>query len=487
MKKAAALLAVALLILIAVLAANTWRQPSRQPDATAAVPPAVDQAAALDRLGAAVRLPTIASADDPKASSAEFLKLHKLLEASFPRIHATLKREVINQHSLLYTWPGSDPAAKPVLLLAHMDVVPVEASSAQEWRQPGFSGVVAGGYIWGRGTWDNKGNLFSQFEAVEALLAAGFKPKQTIYLASGADEETGGVYGAQAIAALLKQRGVRLDYVIDEGLVVTEGLVPGLSMPVGLIGVAQKGYMTVTLSVTEPHAGHAAQPPRESTIGILSAGLAKLESHPFPTRMSGVTLQMFEHLAPEMPGVSRVAMSNLWLFGPVVKSQLARTDTARALLHTTTAITVLRAGLKDNVLPARAEALVNFRILPGDSSDSVIARVREVIDDPRIEVQKPPSPLEPSPVASTETRAYATIAKSVRQTFAGSVVAPSLLTARADGGFFEGVADNVYLFTPVRMGKEDTGRLHGINERISVKNYAEMITFYHQLIRNTAS
>jgi carboxypeptidase PM20D1 len=486
-KKAAALLAIALLALLAVLAFNTWRLQSVQPAVQPAPPPALDQTAALERLGAAVRLQTIASADDPKASSAEFLKLHRHLEASFPRIHAALKREVINGHSLLYTWTGSDASAKPILLLAHMDVVPVEASSAGDWQQPGFSGAVAGGYIWGRGTWDNKGNLFSQFEAVEALLAAGFKPRQTIYLASGADEEVGGARGAQAIAALLKQRGVHLDFVLDEGLVLTEGLVPGMAAPVGLIGVAQKGYMTATLSVTLPQAGHAAQPPREGAIGILSAGLARLEAHPFPTRLSGVTLQMFEALAPEMPLAKRVPISNLWLFGPIVKSQLAATDTARALLHTTTALTVLRAGEKENVLPSRAEALVNFRIIPGDTVDGVLARVREVLDDPRIEVRKPPQPLEPSPVASTQSRAYGMLAQSIRQTFPGSVVAPGLLTARADGGFFEAVADNVYLFTPVRMGPDDTGRLHGINERVSVKNYVEMINFYHRLIVNAAS
>lgn len=394
---------------------------------------------------------------------------------------------MINGHALLYTWTGSDPALKPLLLLSHQDVVPVEAASAGAWHQPGFSGAIADGFVWGRGAWDNKSNLMSQLEAVETLLAAGFTPRRTVYIAAGADEEVGGLRGARAIALLLRQRGVRLDFVIDEGLVVTEGMVPGVAAPVGLIGVVQKGYLTLELAVHQAQSGHAAMPPRESVIAILAAGLERLQAHPFPARLAGVPRRMLERLAPEMPWTSRVAMANLWLFRPLVERQLAATDAGRAQLQTTAAITLVRGGEKENVLPSHAEALVNFRTLPGEGADSVITHVREVLGDARIEVNKMPGALEASRTASVDAPAYKTIEQTIREVFPGSAVSPGLLNAHADGGYFDDIADNVYLFSPVRMRPEDAGRFHGVDERIAVKNYLEMINFYYRLVSNAAS
>jgi len=486
-----------LLALIAVVAVNTWRTSSRQIAAAPVAPLKMDEAAAAERLAAAVRIATVSSASDPKASSAAFEAMHRHLEQSFPRVHAQLKHERIgtgangaagpNDYALLYTWPGRDSAAKPVLLMAHMDVVAVDEASAAQWAQPGFSGAIKDGYIWGRGAWDNKSNLMSQLEAIETLLASGFQPRQTIMLFSCADEEVDGLRGSNAAAALMKQRGVRFDFVIDEGLVVTQGLMPGVAAPAALIGIAQKGYVTAELSVDLPKGGHSSMPPRESVIGTLSAGLARLQANDYETRLDGVPARMLEHLGPEMGFPNNVVMANLWLFRPLVASKLAASDTTRAQLHTTTAITVMNGGIKDNILPSRAQALVNFRILPGETSDSVIEHVRRAVNDPRITVTKPNhSVFEPTRVASITSSGYQAIEKSIREVFPGSVVAPGLFTARADAGYFDGVADNVYLFSPVRMGVDDGARFHGVNERISVANYIEMINFYHRLLRNAA-
>ena len=232
-----------LVLLAAVVAINTVRKGSRQLPVEPLAPVAVDAAAVAARLADAVRLQTLSSRDDAQLSADQFKALHALLQARFPRVHAALQREVVDDLSLLYTWKGADPQARPMMLMAHQDVVPVAPGTEGDWEVPPFAGEVKDGFIWGRGSWDDKGNLLSQMEAVEMLLASGYQPPRTIYLAYGADEEVGGARGAQQIAALLQQRGVRLDFVLDEGLLVLEGLMPGIAKPTALIGVAEKGYM----------------------------------------------------------------------------------------------------------------------------------------------------------------------------------------------------------------------------------------------------
>lgn len=476
----------ALLLVALTLGLNTAMKASRQVAVSARAPLPVDEAGAVTRLQQAVRIRTVSDMVNAQANAAEFLKFHRHLETSFPLLHAQLKRETISDYTLLYRWEGRDATAKPILLMAHMDVVPVDAQTEAAWEQPGFSGALAGGYVWGRGVWDNKSNLMSQFEAIEMLLRSGFRPKQTIYLLLGADEEVNGVRGAGGTAALMRQRGTRFDFVLDEGLVITQGIVPGIAAPVGLIGIAQKGYMTADLSVRFAKGGHSSMPPQESVIGVLSEGLARIERQPFKPALTGVPAEMFERLAPEMTFPNRLFMSNLWLFGPLVLNKLAQSDATRAQLHTTTALTIFQGGIKENVIPAEAHAKANFRILPGQTSDSVIEATRAKVADARIEVKKPDTVFEPSRISSSQARGYQLIERTVREVFPGTVVSPGLFTARADAGYFDALADNVYLFSPVRVGPADTARFHGINERIAVANYIEMVRFFHQLIRNAA-
>ena len=225
------------LLLAATLGINTARKGSRQLEVPPIARLPVDDAAVAQRLAEAVRLRTESSRDDAQANVGQFLQFHALLQQRFPLVHAQLKREVVGDLSLLYTWPGSDAGAAPVMLMAHQDVVPVAPGTEGDWAQPPYSGAIEGGYVWGRGSWDDKGNLMSQLEAVEMLLASGFTPQRTIYLAFGADEEVGGLRGAAQIAALLQERKVRLDFVIDEGLLILDGVMPGLLIPVA-IGVS---------------------------------------------------------------------------------------------------------------------------------------------------------------------------------------------------------------------------------------------------------
>jgi len=481
-----------LVLLIAVaVGVNTLRKGSRQIAVAPLAAIEVDEAAAT-RLSEAVRLNTTSSREDASLNAEQFRALHKLLETRFPKIRASLKRETVDELSLLYTWEGADPKAKPILLMAHQDVVPVAPGTEGDWQVPPFSGEIKDGFVWGRGAWDDKGNLMAQMEAVEMLLAGGYKPPRTIYLAFGADEEVGGARGAAKIAGVLKERKVQLNFVIDEGLLVLDGVLPGLKQPVALVGVAEKGYMSVLLTISSTP-GHSSMPPRNgsSAIAMMSAALTRLEDEQLPGGIRGVAGEMFDTLTPEMGGFSRVALSNLWLFGPVVKKQLEGAGSTNAMLRTTTALTMVNAGNKENVLPGRAEATVNFRILPGDTREQVLehmrSKVRTAVPVDQVQLFVLPGAVDASKVAPTDSAQYQVLNKTIREVFPDALVAPGLMVAGTDSIHYGAISDHIFKFSPIRANAEDLKRFHGTNERLSIAGYADAIRFYHRLISEMAA
>jgi len=485
-KKVLAVALAAIGVLAVAVGVNTARSGSRQLVVEKAPALAIDEAAVAQRLGEALRFVTISDYKDADANSAEFDKLHAHLQASFPRLHATLKRENVNGKALLYTWQGSDAKAAPVMWMAHQDVVPIAPGTEKNWEQQPFAGVVRDGFIWGRGSWDDKGNLYAQMEAIEMLLAAGFQPRRTVYLAYGADEEVGGKRGAAKIAELLKSRGVKLDYVLDEGLMIVHGMVPGLQPGAAMVGVAEKGYASYKLEL-ETAPGHSSMPPKDTAIGMMSKALVALEANPMPVRMAGLPQQSFEMMAPEMSGMNRVALSNFWLFKPMLERMLAKAPSTNALIRTTTALTIVNAGVKDNVLPGTASATVNFRLLPGDTLAGVEQHMRQVIGNDKVRITPDGDfNTEASRVARHDGTAFMAVNRTIRQVFPDVVVAPGLMIGATDSRYFDGLSDSVLKFGPVRAHPEDLPRFHGTNERMSVKGYADMIRFYHQLLKNSA-
>lgn len=480
-----------LFLLIVAVTIGTCAKSSRQISVTAISPIAIDEKAAVEHLAQAVRLNTVSSATDATLNRQNFFALHALLERQFPFVHKTLKREVVNGLSLLYTWQGSDATAKPILLMAHQDVVPIAPGTEGDWKVPPFSGTLKEGALWGRGSWDDKGNLIAQLEAVEMLVKSGFKPRRTVYLAYGADEEVSGLRGAAKIAALLKSRGVALDFVLDEGLFILSGALAGLKPPAALIAIAEKGYMSVELTIAATP-GHSSMPPKKGTsaIALLSQALLSLENDQMPASIRGVARGMFDALAPEMSGMSRVALSNLWLFGPLVLKQLESKGSSNAVLRTTTALTITQAGNKENVLPGRAKAIINFRLLPGDTRESVMEHVRKsvgkVVDAKDFEIKMLPGSKEASKVAPVDGSQYAAINKTVREVFPDAIVAPGLMVAATDSVHFEPICDNIFKFSPIRATNDDLKLFHGTNERLRIKDYVEAIRFYHRLIDQTA-
>ncbi len=476
-----------ILLLVVVLAVNTLRKGSRQIDVAPIAELALDKQAAAERLAEAVKARTVSSRTDPALNADQFAQLQAMLQARYPKAHGVLKRELVGNLSLLYTWQGSDPKAKPIMLMAHQDVVPVSPGTEDKWLAQPFAGTIRDGFVWGRGAWDDKGNLIAQMEAVEMLAASGYQPERTIYLAMGADEEVNGERGAAKIAALLKERAVRLDFVIDEGLLITEGILPGLAKPTAIVGVAEKGYLSVQVSF-DATPGHSSMPPPAGTsaIAMMSTALRQIDGDAMPASIGGVAEEMFATIAPEMGGLSRVALSNLWLLGPIVRQQLEAGASTNAMLRTTTALTVVRAGDADNVLPGQAQAIVNYRMLPGDDSKTVMARLKaqvtKSLGHERFSMQALPGASEASPVASSQSEPYRLINRTVREVFPGTLVAPGLMLGGTDSRYFVDISDQIFKFSPVRAKSEDLARFHGTNERISLDNLAELIRFYHRLL-----
>jgi carboxypeptidase PM20D1 len=475
------LLIVLILGLALILAWQTWRFPSRQIQVEPRPGVVVDTEAAARRLSAAIQLRTIWSATDANATAFEALR--QLIQTSYPGVHATLTQQRIGKHALLYTWVGTDPKAKPIALLAHQDVVSVAPGTDKDWQVPPFSGAIQDGFVWGRGTWDDKSSVMAILEAVESLVKAGFKPRQTIYLLFNADEEVGGNEGAAQVAKLWREQGIQLDFLLDEGMVITHGMVPGVKPPVALVGMSQKGYLTLKLTA-KGTPGHSGQPPRHHAIGELAEALQRLDAHPLPGRLQGLPREMMETVAHEASGPMRVVLSNLWLTRPLIERELAKTPAADAMLHTTGVPTILQAGELENVVPGLATATINYRLLPGDTSQKVIAHVQQVVEGLDVRVERQPKSVEAASVSSTESKAYQALARSLRELQPGTVVAPGLLIGGTDSAHFTDLAETILRFRPVHVTAPDLARLHGTNERIGVVQYGEMIQFYERLLRN---
>lgn len=484
MKRIFLALLVALVVLLAVLVVRTLRIPAPPPPSAVSVV-AIDPSAGAERLGGAVRFPTVSYTSGGSIDTAAFLGFHEFLAKSFPLVHSILRRETISGLSLLYTWPGADSTLAPVVLMGHMDVVPVPESNLAEWTHAPFAGDIADGFVWGRGTLDDKTTVLAILEAIEGLLAEGSRPVRTVYLSFGHDEEVGGRFGARAIVAELVRRGVAPAMVLDEGGFLANAVIPGLPHRAAIVGIAEKGYLSLRLR-SRAAGGHSSMPTGRTAIGALSRAIAALEADPFPYALEGPTRGMLEAMAPYSSFGTRLALANLWLTAPLVRRKIAGSPLGAALLHTTTAPTMLSAGIKDNVLPPEASAVVNFRIRPGETVGGTAERVRRVIADTMVTVEALDSVgVDPSPVSDVKSPAWRLIEATIRGMVPGETlpVLPYLVMGGTDAKYWGAHSDRVFRFLAVPLGEGDQARIHGVNERVAVADYAMSVSFFVRLLR----
>jgi carboxypeptidase PM20D1 len=473
--RAALPLTFTLVSIVGIILARTFAVEAKAtPPLQYPVPP-LDHSAAVKNLSAALRFETISY--DETSSGDAFENFRAWLVETYPRFHTTTQRTLVGEGTLIQEWLGTDTSLEPIVLMAHQDVVP--APQPERWRHPPFSGLVAEGAIWGRGALDDKSSLIAIVEAAESLIAAGHQPARTVIFVFGHDEESGGRNGARAAADLLARRGIRAAFVLDEGgLSLSDA--PLTNAPISLVGVAEKGYVSLQLEV-KTAGGHANAPGARTAVDTLASALVAIRARPFPARYAGVTRDMLEAMAPQAPFMTRMAIANSWAFEPLLVRQLGASPQGAATLQTTVAPTMLQGSPKQNVLPSIATATINLRVMPGESIDSVIAHVREAIGELPVTLTRVGPSTEPTAIASTQSAGYRLVSGLAAKVF-DAPVAPLLMIGVSDSRHMSVLTDNIYRFNPLQLGIRDMALAHGFDERISIENFERMLIFFQQVL-----
>lgn len=435
-------------------------------------------------LSDAIKIKTISNVDVDKVDWNEFKRLHALFEERFPLVYKNLKCEEISLASLLFTWEGKNPDLEPIALLGHQDVVPVAEGTEGDWTHPAFDGVDDGEFVWGRGALDMKNHLIAVLESVESLLAEGFEPERTVYLCFGHDEEivAAPTSGAGSIAAVLKERGVHLDSVIDEGGAILNLHVGNiLNKKLAGVGIAEKGYVDYRVSVSAK-GGHSSQPPEHTALGALADVIKDIEGHQFKAKMPAFVYELFTKIGKNVSYPARIVTCNLWLLKPLITAVMKKIPPAASLIHTTTAVTMAEGSPAANVLPQKASVTVNFRMMPGVTIKNVEEHIRKCVRNKDIEVEYLKGK-EASKVSPTDSRSFKILEEICTRTDRDLLVAPYLVMGGTDAYHYEEVCDNIYRFAPFVMDTKLLLTTHGTDERIPIACMADALKFFKRYIR----
>ena len=436
---------------------------------------------AIKHMTEAIQIATETPNDAFEYDSAVFYSYRKLIEKNYPLVHQQLSRTVIDSFNYIYKWQGTDTTKLPMVLMAHYDVVPVEASAIKLWHAKPYGGEVKDNYIWGRGVLDDKSSMISLLEATEAQLKAGFIPSQTIYLCFGADEESNG-RGAAAMVKYFESKKQRFDMVVDEGGEISTEDNKNIRQPIASVGVGEKGYVTLVLSVQRA-GGHSSIPEKSSSIGILSKALHTIEENQIPTRITPPIKAYLERISSYNTNFfEKMQLSNLWLFEKWVLHNMTQNRSSNALVRTTLVPTVVNSGVRDNVIPTFATAMVNSRILPGETPNSVKSYVEKIVNDTNVKISIYPN-YETMPSTTTEinSAAFKRVESAIHAVVKDVVVAPMLMVGATDSRNYRTLSDGVINFTPLT----DAKGYHGIDERMLISDYEKCFNYYTFLIKGS--
>lgn len=439
----------------------------------------------LDRykraLSSAIRCKTISCLNPDDTDWAEFDKLHKVFEENYPLIHAKFRKEVIGRANLVYFLEGRNPGLDPVALIGHQDVVPISSGTLDDWTHPPFDAVEADGYIWGRGSLDMKNHTVGVLESVETLLEDGWEPERSVYLLFGENEEivSSPSSGAAVISRALEERGVHLDSVLDEGGAVIPMKIPGvINRDLVGVGIAEKGYADFRITVTGK-GGHSSAPPNHTSLGKLAKAIQSIEKHQFKAEINPITDGLLDNLFVNVSYGLRLITCHKTVMKQVAKTVMKQIPESASFVRSTTAVTMAQASPQANVLPKKSSAVINFRIMPGMTIADVGAHIRKCVGkDVEIELM---GGNEPSEISPTDSRAW----NAIKKAFGGgrNVVTPYLVMGGTDSRHYQNICDNIYKFSPFRMGLDLVTTMHNTDERIPVDAMADGIAFFKRYIK----
>jgi len=467
----------ALIVFIAVIAIRTIRfTPKPQPQISDETFD-FDKDSAVDALVQLVRCKTISYNDKALEDDGEFEKLYTLLPQLYPNVFSTCTLERIPDRALLFRWPGKAPG-DPAVMMAHYDVVPV---NEEKWDKPPFAAIIEDGVLWGRGTLDTKVTFNGVLSAANYLIGTGFQPEHDIYFAFSGGEEVNGV-GAPNIVQYFVDHNITPSIVVDEGGAVVENVFPGVKLPCGLIGIAEKGMINAqyrTLSA----GGHASAPKPHTPVGVLAAACKKVEDHPFKAHIDGPAAQMFDTLGRYSTPLYRIIFANLWCFGWVI-DLLGKSSGGEinALIRTTSAFTQMQGSSARNVIPPEATMVANMRLNPSDSVASALEYLKKTVNDDNVEITVLES-FEPSRISQVDCEAWEKVSAAVAETWRGCVVAPYLMVQCSDSRHYGRISDKVYRFSAMALTSEERATIHGNNERIRLESISQAVEFYIRLMK----
>ena len=443
-----------------------------------------DMDGVMERFARMIRMPTVSWTDRSKRDLKVFGEFQALLETMYPLVHQHLTRRIIGPFGIIYHWKGKNDQKKPVLFLAHYDVVPAEDKGDEAWQEDPFAGVVKDGVLWGRGTLDIKCQLMFQMETAEFLLSQGWQPDQDIYFAFGGDEEVAGKEGAAQMAALFRSQGIEFEFVLDEGGIIARDQLAFLKgKPAGLVGLAEKGFVTFNIQAAA-ESGHSSMPDKKGTaIGHLAQGVVRMEKSPFGARLDPVMKNMLERFVPHVSFGLGLIFSNLWLTRPLILYIFSKNKVTDSLIRTTQAVTVFKSGEQENILPSEAWCKVNHRILPGDTIESIRRRHETTLSgmDLRIQVSESWPSNDPVPAGEVDAPAFNLIRKVLVSTHPHAIAAPFLVNASTDSKYYADLTAQVLRFCPLALTPADVAGIHGVNEKVSIENIEKGLKFYIEL------
>lgn len=458
------------------------------------VPPMPEENVDVDRfrknLSDAIKFKTIASRNEEEIDWSVFDAFHDFLKERYPLVHEKLELTVINRASLIYRWAGKRSDLDPIALLSHQDVVPISEGTWDDWEHDPFEGYDDGEFIWGRGAIDMKNHLIGVLESVETLLSEGFEPERDVYLLFGHNEEVmcaGKLNGATSICDYLKEKGVHLDCIIDEGGAILPIDVKGvIDKHLAGIGVAERGYADIEVAVTAK-GGHSSAAPNHTAVGKLADVIKDIENHQFKAKMSPMVDSLFENIGRNCTYPVRLVTCNLKLIAPVVLKGLSYIPAAASMLRTTFGVTMASGSPQANVLPQRASVVVNFRMYPGQTVDDMVKHLRKVIRNKKVEITVLPGSKEASAVSPTDSRAFKAIEMICHSMDDKAVVAPYLVMGGTDACHYQPICENIYRYSPFLVGTSLLLTTHGTNERLPVDIMGDAVKFFKRYIKTLSA